>query len=183
MELFQQIIDGENPIEGLEIGWRDRFLVAAAMIATGDRPDAIEVLREQALKEDIAKAVFLAGAAMPGPGSKERYFKAYLNLDEPPEQWTSDSLGYFHWPRQQEITLPYLSKALGQLDWVKKNRKVFFMPAWIDAFVNGHSSKEALRIVQKFMENNPDLPLDIRRKLLQSLDSLERAVKIKERWK
>jgi hypothetical protein len=33
------------------------------------------------------------------------------------------------------------------------------------------------------MRNNPDLSLDIRRKLLQSLDSLERAVKIKERWK
>ena len=23
-----------------------------------------------------------------------------------------------------------------QLDWVKANRKIFFMPAWIDAFVN-----------------------------------------------
>jgi len=76
-----------------------------------------------------------------------------------------------------------LTKALEQLDWVKRNRKVFFMPAWINAFVNGHSSKEALEIVRAFMKNNPDLSLDIRRKLLQSLDGLERAVKIKERWK
>jgi aminopeptidase N len=182
-ELCQQIIDGENPIAGLKIGRRDRFLVAASLVANGARPDAIVTLREQAGKEDIAKEVFLAGAATPDPAVKKRYFKAYLNLDEPPEQWTSDSLGYFHWPRQDEITLPYLSKALGQLEWVKENRKVFFMPAWIDAFVNGHSSKEALRIVHKFMGNNPDLSLDIRRKLLQSLDSLERAVKIKERWK
>ncbi|MEE9126572.1 MAG: ERAP1-like C-terminal domain-containing protein, partial [Planctomycetota bacterium] len=165
------------------IGWRDRFLVAAAMVANGARPDAIAVVRKQAGKEDIAKEIFLAGAAMPDPAIKERYFKAYLNLDEPPEQWTSDSLGYFHWPRQAEITLPYLSKALDQLDWVKQNRKVFFMPAWIDAFVNGHSSREALEIVQKFMKHNPDLSLDIRRKLLQSLDGLERAVRIKERWK
>ena len=118
MALCQRIIDGENPIEGLEIGRRDRFLVAAAMIASGDRPDAIETLREQAVKQDVAKEVFLAGAAMPQPAVKARYFKAYLNLDAPPEQWTSDSLSYFHWPRQEEITLPYLSKALDQLEWV-----------------------------------------------------------------
>jgi len=183
IDLCQRILDGENPVEGLRVGARDRFLVATALAANGDRPDAIAVARRQLKGQDTAKHVFLAGAARPTPTNKKRYFKAYLNLDEPPEQWTRDSLGYFHWPRQEEITLPYLSKALEQLDWVKRNRKVFFMPAWINAFVNGHSSKEALEIVRAFMKNNPDLSLDIRRKLLQSLDGLERAVKIKERWK
>lgn len=183
IELCQRIVDGENPVQGLEIGRRDRFLVAAALAANGDRPDAIAVVRKSYGKEDTAKEVFLAGAVVPDPAVKERYFLAYLDLDEPPEQWISDSLDYFHWPRQAETTLPYLGKALEQLDWVKKNRKVFFMPAWIDAFVNGHSSKEALGVVRTFMKDNPDLSLDIRRKLLQSLDGLERAVRIKERWK
>ena len=57
------------------------------------------------------------------------------------------------------------------------------MPAWVDAFVNGHSSEKALEIVNRFLAEYPDLSIDVRRKIQQSLDSLERAVKIKKRWK
>jgi len=52
------------------------------------------------------------------------------------------------------------------------------MPAWIDAFVNGHSSKQALDTVEEFLANN-DLSSDIRRKLLYSIDGLRRAVRIR----
>jgi hypothetical protein len=54
------------------------------------------------------------------------------------------------------------------------------MPAWIDAFVNAHGSPEALDIVREFLDRR--LPEDIRRKILQSLDGLERAVAIRQRW-
>ena len=183
LELCQQVVEGkEDAVPGLKVGLRDRFLMAAALLAAGQGREGIDRLQKAAGKTDVAKQVFMAGAASPDPKVKVEYFKAYLSPDEPPEQWTSGSLGYFHWPGQEEITLPYLRKALDQVEWVKKNRKVFFMPAWLDAFVNGHSSKEALEIVREFMKEREDLSLDIRRKLLQSVDGLERAVKIKERW-
>ena len=85
--------------------------------------------------------------------------------------------------RAQVQTMPYLRQALERVEWVKKNRKVFFMPAWISAFVNGHSSQEALDIVNRFLAEYSNLSIDIRRKVLQSLDSLQRAVAIKKRWK
>ena len=94
-----------------------------------------------------------------------------------------ESLSYFHWPGQETLTLPYLHRALEQVEWVKKNRKIFFMPAWIDAFVNGHSDRQALDIVEGFLAERNDLPADIRRKILQSADGLKRAVTVKERWK
>ena len=116
------------------------------------------------------------------PAAKKSYFESYANLDEPPEQWVSISLGNFHWPGQSPLTRPYLRPALEKVEWVKKNRKVFFMPAWVGAFVNGHSSQEALDVVNEFLAEYSDLPTDIRRKILQSLDSLQRAVRIKKRW-
>ncbi|MCA8943016.1 MAG: hypothetical protein KDB80_10690, partial [Planctomycetes bacterium] len=98
------------------------------------------------------------------------------------EQWMQDSLPYFHWPGQSALTLQYLAPALQRVEWVKKHRRIFFMPAWIDAFVNGHSSVEALEIVRRFLDDNPNLPHDIRLKVLQSFDGLQRAVRIRERW-
>jgi hypothetical protein len=53
------------------------------------------------------------------------------------------------------------------------------MPAWLNAFINGHSSKEALAIVDKFLAER-ELSPDTSKKLLQSRDGLARAVRIRE---
>ena len=54
-----------------------------------------------------------------------------------------------------------------------------FVSAWLDAFVNGHSTSEALTIVDAFLAEARLSP-DVRRKLLQSRDGLARAVRIRE---
>ncbi|MFM1871285.1 MAG: hypothetical protein RL398_707, partial [Planctomycetota bacterium] len=110
--------------------------------------------------------------------TKAEYFKRYLHPTQPPEQWTQDSLPFFHWPGQEALTLPYLRRALEQVDWVKRNRRIFFMPAWLDGFINAHGSAEALAIVDAFIADQP-LEDDVRKKLLQSRDGLARAVKIR----
>ncbi|MCA8947957.1 MAG: hypothetical protein KDE27_00545 [Planctomycetes bacterium] len=52
------------------------------------------------------------------------------------------------------------------------------MPAWLDGFVNGHSSAAALQIVDEFRAATK-LSADIERKLLQSRDGLSRTVRIR----
>ncbi|HVH12520.1 MAG TPA: hypothetical protein VM759_05695, partial [Longimicrobium sp.] len=52
-------------------------------------------------------------------------------------------------------------------------------PRWISAFVGGHVNSEALAVVDRFLAENPALPADIRRKVLQSRDELERTVRIR----
>ena len=180
-ELRRKVAAGESPVAGLKIGKRDRFLAATALLGTGHGRRALDGLIEDFHGKDIARDVYIAGAA--APHAKRTYFDGYQNLDEPPEQWISGSLGAFHWPGQEKQTLPFLRPALERVDWVKKNRKVFFMPAWIGAFVNGHSSEAALQTVETFLSEYSDLSIDIRRKILQSLDSLQRAVRIQRRWK
>lgn len=179
-KLCADVAAGVSPAPGLTIGRRDRFLAATALLAGGERGPLDQLLRDYA-GEDVAREAYLAGAA--APDGKSGYFAGFQNLDEPPEQWVSGCLGNFHWPGQGARTLPFLRSALERVEWVKKNRKVFFMPAWIDAFVNGHSSQEALDVVNEFLAEYPSLSIDIRRKILQSLDSLQRAVEIRRRWK
>ncbi|MFK7740319.1 MAG: M1 family metallopeptidase [Planctomycetota bacterium] len=166
---------------GLQPGKLDRFRAAAALIASGaeDADATLDALIESMTGKDIGKELFLARAATPTAASKQKYFEQFLVADEPPEQWTQASLSWFHWTGQQELTASYLRLALDQVDWVKTNRRIFFMPAWLDAFINSHSSPEALATVDEFLAER-ELSDDVRRKLLQSRDGLERAVRIRQ---
>lgn len=170
---------GEALPAGLQPGKQDAFLALAALRASGSGADEEAVLRRRFEREDIGKELFLAGAAVATAAAKSAYWQQYLQLDAPPEQWTQDSLPYFHWPGQAALTLPHLRPALEQVEWVKSNRRIFFMPAWLDGFINGHSSAAALAIVDDFLGSR-ELPPDIRGKLLQSRDGLERAVRIQQ---
>lgn len=164
----------------VKLGLQDVYRGYAALLAAGRG----EVVRARLpTGDDASKWAYLAGAASPEAKEKERYFKTYLDAKQPPEQWVQQSLGYFHWPGQSELTLPYLARALEQVEWVKANRKIFFMPAWIDGFVNGHTSSEALAVVTRFLDANPKLPTDIRQKVLQSTDELRRTVRVVGQWR
>jgi aminopeptidase N len=44
----------------------------------------------------------------------------------------------------------------------------------------GQSSDSALRVVRQYLDEHPNLPLDLRRKVLQHADELERTVGIRE---
>jgi aminopeptidase N len=179
LALCRAVVDGGELPKGLVPGRQDCFLAAAALLAAGAADeDPVARLEARFQKEDVAKEAFLARAATPTAEAKARYWQLYLQPDAPPEQWTQDSLSWFHWPGQGELTLPYLAKALQQVEWVKRHRRIFFMPAWLDAFVNAHDSPEALAVVDHFLGEQQLTP-DIRQKLLQSRDGLARTVRIR----
>lgn len=178
LDLCRAVVDGSELPKGLAPGKQDCFLAAAALLASGNAKDELSQLKARFAKEDLGKEQFLAEAAAPSAENKQNYWRQYMQLDTPPEQWTQDSLAWFHWPGQEALTLPFLKLALEKVDWVKENRRIFFMPAWLDGFINAHSSPDALAIVDAFLAENK-LSDDVRRKLLQSRDGLARAVKIR----
>ena len=65
---------------------------------------------------------------------------------------------------------------------MKRNRKIFFVNGWLGAFTGGQKSIEALAIVNKFLADNPNLDKDLRLKILENVDGLERAVKIRAKY-
>ncbi len=182
LDLCRELAAGKHSVPGLKLGTQDRFLAVTALLAANDA-SAQPLLQklEKTAKGDVAKYAYLARAAKPSAETKAHYFESYLNPENPPEQWVQTSLSTFHWPGQDVLTLPYLEPALKNVQWIKEHRKIFFMPAWIDAFINAHASPEALAIVKRF-EQDKTMPQDIRRKLIQSADSLRRAIRIHERF-
>ncbi|MCA8972126.1 MAG: ERAP1-like C-terminal domain-containing protein [Planctomycetes bacterium] len=180
LELVRNVCDGTIELAGLDVGMEDRFRCAACLFAHGER-EPLQRL-EEAAKSDVGKYAYMAHAADATPEAKARVFSSYMQETDPPEQWITGSLSFFHWPGQEQLTLPYLERALDAVLWVKEKRRIFFMPSWLDAFVNAHSSRAALETVEKFLERRKDLPIDVRRKLLTVLDELERTVRIREKF-
>ena len=78
--------------------------------------------------------------------------------------------------------MPYLEKALAELPHLKRNRKIFFVNGWLGAFIGGQRSEAALSMVNKFLATNPNLDRDLRLKVLENVDGLERAVKIRKKF-
>ena len=64
----------------------------------------------------------------------------------------------------------------------KRNRKIFFVNGWLAAFIGGQRSQQALDIINKFLVDNPALDKDLRLKILENADLIERAVKIRGKW-
>ncbi|MEO6594981.1 MAG: M1 family aminopeptidase [Planctomycetota bacterium] len=178
LELCRAVATGGELPKGLEPGKQDCFLAAAALIAADQAKNELDQLQRRFAKEDVGKELFLARAAVPTAAAKAEYWQLYMQLDTPPEQWTQDSLGWFHWSGQSALTLPYLRPALDKVDWVKQNRRIFFMPAWLDAFINAHDSAEALAVVDDFLAATQLSP-DVRQKVLQSRDGLWRTVRVR----
>jgi aminopeptidase N len=126
---------------------------------------------------------FIAGAALPDANVKREYFNRYFADKTLNEDWASGSLGAFNASEHAALTLPYLRPALDSLRYVQANRRIFFLGSWLGAFIGGQRSQAALDIVRTYLAENPSLPLDLRQKVLQSADDLERTVRIRRRWK
>jgi aminopeptidase N len=130
----------------------------------------------------IPRREITAGAARKSATAKAEYFRRYFADKSLNEDWASGSLGAFNAIEHQELTLPYLRPALDSLPFIQANRRIFFLGSWLSAFLNGQSNEAALAIVRKYLAEHPKLANDLRQKVLQNADELERTVRIRKRW-
>jgi len=158
-----------------------RWAIVTRLIALG-APGADSMLamqRAQDTTPDGRRRAFVAGAARPTAETKQEYFGRYFNDARLNEDWASGSLGAFNTMEHETLTRPFLRPALDSLRFIQAHRRIFFLGVWLDAFLSGQTSREALQIVAGWLEEHPDLPADLRRKVLQYGDELERTVRIR----
>ncbi len=150
-----------------------------------DVPDAPQRVATQAARDttpDGRRRAFTVGAARKSAAVKREYFTRYFADTTLNEEWASGSLGAFNAQEHAELTLPYLRAALDSLPYIQAHRRIFFLGNWLSAFIGGQRSEAALAIVRKYLADHPGLPLDLKQKVLQTSDELERTVRIRKRW-
>jgi aminopeptidase N len=181
--VMKELLNGKRTIPGVELRQQDRWSMATALLAYGD-PDADAVLAAEQKRDpsgDGRKFAYVAQAARPDAATKAHYFEDYLHNPQQSEDWIQSSLGAFNSWNQAELTAPYVRPALEALDQVKRERKIFFLVAWLDAFLDGQESAASLATVQEYLATARPDP-DLRLKILQSMDELDRTVRIRAKF-
>jgi aminopeptidase N len=128
------------------------------------------------------RSAFVAGAARPQAAVKTEYFRRFFHDSTLNEDWVTASLRAFNAPDQSATTLPFLVPALDSLAWIQKNRRIFFLGSWLGGFIGGQQSPDALRRIDDFLAQHKSLPVDLRQKILQTRDDLERTVRVRARY-
>ncbi|HET9837340.1 MAG TPA: M1 family aminopeptidase [Candidatus Angelobacter sp.] len=181
---LKDMLSGKLTVPGVELRPLDRWNMVASLIALND-PEAEAMLAAEEKRDpsgDGKKYAYMARAAQPKSEIKKTYFDEYLHGASRPEDWIEQSLGSFNWWNQSELTFPYLQPALDALPQVKRERKIFFLLAWLNAFIGGQQSVAAQKRVHEFLATAA-LDKDLRLKILEVVDELDRTVKIRDRYR
>lgn len=180
---IKDLLNGKLVVPGVELRPLDRWYMVTGLVALND-PDAGAVLAAERKRDpsgDGLKYAYMAVAARPDPAAKKQYFDGYLHDASRPEDWVEQSLGPFNYWNQSDLTLPYLAPALAALPQVKHDRKIFFVLGWLNAFIDGQQSPQAQAVVKDFL-HSADLDKDLRLKILEVEDELDRTVKIRGKY-
>jgi len=163
---------------------KDKFDIVTRLLILSD-PDAPRLLAELEKTEtsdDAKRYAYAAKAGIPTADNKAKYWNDFTNNKEISESWIEAAFSPWNSIRHSKLTLPYLQKALQELPNHKRNRKIFFVNGWLGAFIGGQRSEEALAIVNKFLADNANLDKDLRLKILENVDLIERAVRIRAKY-
>jgi aminopeptidase N len=163
---------------------KDKFDIVTKLFILGDK-DAENLLTELSKTEtsdDAKRYAYAARAGIATAENKAKFWNDFVGNKEISESWIEAAFVPFNSIRHADLTQQYLEKALAELPNHKKNRKIFFVNGWLGAFIGGQKDEKALAIVNKFLADNPNLDRDLRLKILENVDVIERAVKIRKRF-
>jgi len=180
---LKALLAGTLEIPDVRLASRERFRIIERLLALGDA-DGEGLLAAQAqldASDDGRRYAYAAAAAHADAATKHRYFTAYREDAALAESWIDESLAPLNTVEHATFTLPYLKRALAELPRLKRERKIFFVNNWLTAFLGGQTSPEALRTVKTYLRS-AKLDIDLRRKVLETVDGLERTVRIRAKF-
>ncbi|HEX2094142.1 MAG TPA: M1 family aminopeptidase, partial [Longimicrobiaceae bacterium] len=130
--VLKDFLAGRRRFNGEPLREPSRWAIVQQLLSLGD-PEAGALLATETRRDstpEAARRAFVAGAAVPDSAVKAGYFERYLRDPTLNEEWVTASLGAFNDPAHARLTLPYLRRALGDLVWIRDNRRIFFLPSW-----------------------------------------------------
>jgi aminopeptidase N len=179
---LKRLLDGSLAAPGIALGERDRFRVIARLLLRGDA-DGPRLLAEAAATQrgdNARRYAFAASAALADAAAKRAMFRRFTGDARLPESWIEEALAPFNAPEHAAFTAPLVGAALAQLPALKRKRKIFFVEHWLGAFLAGQSGEPALAAVRRLLSGR--LEPDLRLKVLEAADGLERAIRIRRRF-
>jgi aminopeptidase N len=192
---YRNLVMSEQGLTTLERIWNDKLKVKDLILSEEDR---ITLAYELALKQPSRQQYFLQTqlSQTKNPDRKERmqfvmpaisddelirdsFFESLKQeVNREHEPWVLEALHYLHHPLRSKSSIKYVRPSLDLLQEIQLTGDIFFPQRWLQTTFSGYSSKEAAVVVDSFLSENPEYPLFLKNKVLQSTDALKRSVAI-----
>ena len=183
IENLLQIFHQEKTIKKLQLSTRD-FTNLAFELSLRDIDNIEEILDIQYQridnKERKARFEFIRPALSSDEKIRDQFF--HLLMDEKnreKEPWVVTAVYYLNHPLRNQSAIKYIRPSLDILKELQATGDIFFPAQWLNATFAGHSSIKAVTEINIFLNENPDYPVNLKNKILQSTDMVFRANKIK----
>jgi aminopeptidase N len=187
LQQVKDLLSGKLVVSGLALKPLDRWNLIGHLIAMND-PEAPAIFAAEKTRDHSGegqKYAYAAEAGAPSAEIKARYFDEYLHSQTIQEDWITQSLRPFNSWNQTALTASYLKQALDELPDIKQHRKIFFLGAWLGAFIDGQntiqSSPKAQAAVRAWLAGQ-NIDPDLRLKVLEVSDALDRTVLIGQKF-
>jgi aminopeptidase N len=184
---IKSLLNGTVAVPGMPLKRLDRWNLIGHLIEMSD-PDAESIYTAEKSRDtsgEAQKYAYAVYAGTPDLAVKAQYFQPYLHDGSIQEDWITQSLRPFNSWNQSALTKRYLIPALDSLEDIKQHRKIFFLGAWLNAFLDGQNTvsncNAAQAQVNAWLAAHAIEP-DLRRKVLESVDALERTNRIRRRY-
>ncbi len=184
VQILKDILAGKSKVAVFSLKTKDKFDIVTRLLILGDKdaPNLLANLEKTETSDEAKRYAYAARAGIGTAENKAQYFKDFIKNKDISESWIEAAFVPFNSVRHSDLTAIYLETALSELPNLKRNRKIFFINGWLSAFIGGQRSAESLAAVNKFLTDNPNLDKDLRLKILENVDGLERAVKIRGKF-
>jgi aminopeptidase N len=178
MKLFS-IWEGKTAIKGLEL--TDNNKTGLAYTLALKIPDQSKVILNKQLdrikNEDRKDEIrFVMPSLSNVDKERDLFFQSLRSpANREHERWVVTSLNYLNHPLRAEYSIKYLKVSLELLQEIQLTGDIFFPKQWLDAVLGGYQSKKAVAIINKFLQEHPDYPENLKAKILQSADFVFRS--------
>ena len=188
---FRSVVTTADGVSFLERVWRRQEKIPGLTLAEPDEagmaldlavrsvPSAVVILEEQRGRfmnpDRKARFEFVMPALSDRLETRGAFFQSLAEVkNRRREPWVVEGVSYLHHPLRGAQSEAYLRPALELLPEIQRTGDIFFPKNWLDATLSRHNSRQAADTVRTFLAGRPDVPIRLRRIVLQSADTLFR---------
>jgi len=194
---YRNMAGSEKGLALLESIWSDKVIIKDLTVSEEDK---IALAYELAVKmpqhqEELLvtqlentknpdrkeRMLFVMPALSDNREIRDAFFESLkLEKNREHEPWVLEALSYLHHPLRAESSISYLRPSLDLLKEVQLTGDIFFPQRWLHTTFDGHTSQQALEIVDAFLKEHPEYPPYLKNKILQATDLINRSVALQK---
>ncbi len=182
-EKIVELLNGKMKIENFPFNQEQRWSAISRLAIFGHK--GIDELIEKELKRDPSdkgkKEAFAAKVAK--PEKKKKHWDLFVNGERYSLDYLRTGMSRFFSRRQKEDLRDFMDLFFKEILPIFKNKNRKYAEDFFDSlFPSVYIQQDFLKACKEFLKQNPKMPLLLKESLLESLDELERSLRILEKY-